>query len=419
MKRSKTLLQCLLIFTGFGILGSADLWAESQINTCLTCHVENDLMPADYLTEDVHQHAEISCVGCHGGDPLAEDMDESMSPEAGYIGIPTRQEMPEFCGKCHSKIEYMRVFQPRIPTDQVDQYYTSTHGKKLLAGDNKVAMCSSCHTSHGILSAKDTRSSVHAFNIPQTCNECHGDAELMATTSHGTNQYDDYAASVHGKALIESSDAGSPACNDCHGNHGAAPPGAESISHICGSCHLNNMEYFKTSVMGQLSQSAEYHSCEQCHGNHLIVIPTDELLNVNESSLCLECHSNGDEGYLAAEAMYTQITQADSLYQAAMVQMKDIQIKGMNDVEIQYVLKDSRQNLIQLRTMVHTFDPVQIAEKAAEGKELSAKAISLASMEISEFNQRRLGFGISTLAFVLLAFAVFLKIKQIDKNKTS
>ncbi|MBC8193282.1 MAG: cytochrome c3 family protein [FCB group bacterium] len=313
----------------------------------------------------------------------------------------------------------MRVFQPRIPTDQVDQYYTSTHGKKLLSGDKKVAMCSSCHTAHGILPAKDTRSSVHAFNIPQTCNQCHGDADLMASTSHGTGQYEDYAASVHGKALIERSDAGSPACNDCHGNHGAAPPGAESISHICGSCHLNNMEYFKTSVMGQLSESVEYHSCEQCHGNHLISAPTDELLNVNESSLCLECHSDGDEGYMAAESMYMQIRQTDSLYQSALLRLKDIQIKGMNDVDIQYILKDSRQNLIQLRTMVHTFDPIQITEKAGEGKELSAKALALASLEISEFNQRRLGFGISTLAFVLLALAVFLKIKQIDKNKTS
>lgn len=241
----------------------------------------------------------------------------------------------------------------------------------------------------------------------------------MASTSHGTSQYEDYAGSVHGQALIERSDTGAPACNDCHGNHGAAPPGAESITHICGSCHLNNMEFFKTSVMGQLSESAEYHSCEQCHGNHLILLPTDELLNVNESSPCLECHSDGDEGYTAAEAMYTQITQTDSLYQTALLRLTDIQIKGMNDVDIQYVLKDAKQNLIQLRTMVHTFDPIQVTEKAVEGKELSTSAMALASLEISEFNQRRLGYGISTLAFVLLALAVFLKIKQIDNSKMS
>jgi len=417
MKRSITYYLSLTLLAGFVLFSTAEIKAESEVNTCLECHIENDIMPMDFHEDDVHQHAEISCAGCHGGDPLEEDMDESMSVENGYIGIPELADIPAFCGKCHSKIEYMRVFQPRIQTDQVDQYYTSTHGMKLKGGDKKVAQCSSCHTSHGILPAKDTRSSVHAFNIPQTCNQCHGDAELMASTGHGTSQLDDYAGSVHGKALIEKGDTGSPACNDCHGNHGAAPPGVESVNHICGSCHLNNMEYFKTSIMGKSSESAEYHTCEQCHGNHAIYKPGDEFLNVHESSLCLECHSEDDEGYVAAETMYMQITQADSLYQEAQLHLHDIQIKGMNDVDIQYKLKDAKQNLIQLRTMVHTFDPIQITEKAGEGKQLSQTAITLAGLEISEFNQRRLGFGISTLVFVLLAFALYMKIKQIDNNK--
>ncbi|MBC8191482.1 MAG: hypothetical protein H8E18_03825, partial [FCB group bacterium] len=109
MKRSITFKQCLIIFAGIALLGPADLLAESQVNTCLDCHMENDIMPGDFHKEDVHQHAEISCAGCHGGDSQAEDMDESMSPDSGYIGIPSRQEMPAFCGRCHSKIEYMRV----------------------------------------------------------------------------------------------------------------------------------------------------------------------------------------------------------------------------------------------------------------------------------------------------------------------
>ncbi len=407
-----------LLLSSIFLLYVPGLYAEESVNTCLTCHEENDIMPGDFRADDVHLHAEISCVGCHGGDPTADDMDESMSAESGYIGIPSRMEMPAFCGKCHSRIEYMRVFQPRIPTDQVDQYYTSTHGKKLLEGSEIVAECASCHTAHGILPAKDTRSSVHAFNIPQTCNRCHGDADRMANTGHGSNQYKDYAVSVHGKALIEKSDAGAPACNDCHGNHGAAPPGTESVNHICGSCHLNNMEFFKTSIMGEGSESSESHSCDQCHGNHLIAKPSDEWLNVSASSICMECHSEGDEGHAAAVSMYSEISQSDSLYQLALLHLEDIQIKGMNDVDIQYVLKDAKQNLIQMRTMVHTFDPALIIEKSGEGKQLSQDAIALAGLEIAEFNKRRLGYGISTLTFVLLAFALYLKIRQIDTSKS-
>ena len=419
MKLSSIRIQIIIMLIGFIIILPRTVFAEAEINTCLSCHLENDLMPKDYIMEDIHQHSGLSCAGCHGGDPTAEDMDEAMSPENGYIGIPAYKEIPAFCGKCHSKIEFMRIYQPRIPTDQEDQYHTSLHGKKLLAGDQGVAQCSSCHTSHGILPAKDTRSSVHPYNIPATCDRCHGDPELMNPRGRKTNQFSDYAKSVHGMALLEKGDSGAPACNDCHGNHGAAPPGAESVSHICGSCHMNNLEFFKTSKMGQSFESADYHSCEQCHGNHAIMEPGDEFLNVHESSLCLECHSDGDEGYLVAESMYTDIKDTDSLYQAAQLHLLDIQIKGMNDVDIAYLLKESKQNLIQLRTMVHTFDADQVAEKAVEGKGLSSQAIELAGDEIHEFNRRRTGFGIATLAFVLLALAVYLKIRQIDSQESN
>ncbi|NQV49161.1 MAG: cytochrome c3 family protein [Candidatus Marinimicrobia bacterium] len=419
MKLTSIYIRILVGLIGIGIMSPRILMAEEELNTCVSCHVENDLMPQDYIMEDVHQHSGLSCAGCHGGDPTAEDMDESMSPDKGYIGIPAYKDTPAFCGKCHSKIEFMRVYQPRIPTDQEDQYHTSMHGKKLLAGDQGVAQCSSCHTSHAILPAKDTRSSVHPYNIPATCDRCHGDSELMAARGRKTDQFSDYAKSVHGTALLEKGDTGAPACNDCHGNHGAAPPGAESVSHICGSCHLNNIEFFKTSKMGQSFESADYHSCEQCHGNHAIMKPSDEFLNVHESSLCLECHSDGDEGYLVAESMYTDIKDTDSLYQAAQLHLLDIQIKGMNDVDIAYLLKESKQNLIQLRTMVHTFDADQVAEKAVEGKGLSSQAIELAGDEIHEFNRRRVGFGIATLAFVLLALAVYFKIRQIDSQESN
>jgi hypothetical protein len=36
------------------------------------------------------------------------------------------------------------------------------------------------------------------------------------------NQYEKFARSVHGIALLKKHDSGAPACNICHGNHGAA-----------------------------------------------------------------------------------------------------------------------------------------------------------------------------------------------------
>ena len=406
----------LVIFTMVFIPESTQ--AESDVNTCLDCHIENDLLPADYFEEDIHEQAGLSCAGCHGGDATVEDMDESMSVENGYIGIPEKEDIPQFCGKCHSKIEFMRVYQPRIQTDQEQQYYTSLHGQKLKGGNHQVAQCSSCHSAHKILPANDTRSSVHPYNIPGTCDQCHGNADLMSSTGHNTKPYEDYARSVHGIAVLEKGDTGAPACNDCHGNHGAAPPGAESVAHICGSCHLSNMEFFKSSKMGESFNSPEYHSCEQCHGNHAILPPDDEYLNVNNASMCLECHDPGDEGYIAAVSMYEDLSRSDSLYGIAQTELHNIRVKGMNDVDIVYTLREAKQNMIQSRTMVHTFDALEVKAITAEGLALSQEAIDLAAMEIGKFNKRRLGFGLSTLAFVLLAFALYLKIRQIDEPKS-
>lgn len=409
-------LYILLFLVGYLITPDV-LLADTEQNTCLECHIEEEAMPEDFMMEDVHQRAGISCNGCHGGDSTSDDMDEAKTKESGYIGVPERKDIPAFCGSCHNRIEYMRVYQPRIPTNQEARYYSSKHGKMLLKGDEEVAQCTSCHSAHKILPVEDSRSMVHPVNIPATCNQCHGDQELMAKFGHKTDPYGEYALSVHGIALLEKGDTGSPSCNDCHGNHGAAPPGAESVTHICGSCHLNNLEFFKTSKMGQSLESSDYHSCESCHKNHAIMKPTDEMLNVSGSSICMDCHEEGDDGYITASILYDRISEVDSSFQQAQIALRNIQIKGMNDINISYLLRESNQNLIQVRTMVHSFDPELITEKAMEGLMLSQLAMEEAAKEIEEFNQRRIGFGISTLAFVLLAIALYLKIKLIERRR--
>ncbi len=152
---------------------------SAENNQCLVCHLDVEYLPDDYLEDNIHLKTGLTCASCHGGDSTSDDEEVAKAPEAGFVGVPSKEAIPQFCGKCHSDIVFMRQYQPRIVTDQVDQFYTSVHGIRLREGDEKVADCTSCHTAHGILSARDTRSSVHALNVPQTCNKCHGDSEYM------------------------------------------------------------------------------------------------------------------------------------------------------------------------------------------------------------------------------------------------
>ncbi|HEX5132984.1 MAG TPA: cytochrome c3 family protein [Candidatus Krumholzibacteria bacterium] len=388
--------------------------AQEAVDNCVACHTENDMLPAGHLDADVHMQPGLSCAGCHGGDPTSDDQEIAMSKAKGFRGVPERRDIPAFCARCHSDIEFMRRYQPRIQTDQLSQYLTSVHGHKLAQGDQKVAECASCHTSHAILPASDTRSSVHALNVPGTCGKCHGDADYMASYGIPTDQFDKFKMSVHGVALLENQDTGAPACNDCHGNHGATPPGTTSIGQVCGHCHVNNMQYFSDSRMGHAFTERGFHGCEECHGNHDIHKTSDQMVGTGDKAVCMKCHKAGDKGYVSAGQIYEHLTGLASVYAQAENAKQEVERIGMDDVEIGFLLQESHQSLIQARTLVHTFDPDRVKEKTDEGTGKARSALEAAAAQVKDFHVRRRGFGMATLFTTVLVLALFLWIRQME-----
>ncbi len=410
-----------VLITGMVLLGPGLVSGEKQLaytsNTCLACHKDEEVLPEDFFKQDIHFISGILCADCHGGDSAEEDEELAMSARRGFTGVPSKRQIPAFCGKCHSKIEYMRVYRPRIATDQVQQYLQSVHGKKLGQGDEKVADCTSCHSAHRILPASDPRSSTHALNVPQTCKKCHSNSIYMKEYNIPTDQFEQYAKSVHGMALMDKGDLASPACNDCHGNHGATPPGLESISHVCGTCHLNNMQYFSDSKMGEAFVEQKLHGCEECHGNHGIQSTSDNLLGIGEKAICMNCHEQGDDGYITADALHKMLRRVVSLYDSAKVKRNKVQQIGMDDIEIGFLLQEAKQSIVQARTLIHTFDTVKVGQKTAEGYKKTKQAVILADNTINDFYVRRYGFGAATFFITILIVALFFKIREIDKQK--
>lgn len=398
--------------------GAQSLPPEENNDKCFTCHQQEEILPEDFNEDDVHLKIGLTCADCHGGDPTSDDEEIAMSPSKGFVGTPEYNETPEFCGKCHSDINFMRKYNPRMETDQVDQYYTSLHGIELRKGNEDVAQCISCHTAHSILPAKDPRSTVYALNVPKTCNQCHGNSELMSKYNLTADAYEKYAKGVHGIALLKNKDTGSPACNDCHGNHGAIPPGVTSIAYVCGECHVNNMNFFKNSDMGKAFVEKDYHGCVECHGNHEIEPSSDDFVGTSEKAYCINCHKEGDKGFEVAEIIHEEITSLAAIYDSTQVKLEEVRRKGMNDLDIEYIMKDIKQNLIQSRTAVHTFDPEKVKEKTTEGKKYGEEAIAKANAEISEYYTRRNGFAAATLLITLFIIGLYLKIKDMSKKKT-
>ncbi|UCF37034.1 MAG: cytochrome c3 family protein [Acidobacteriota bacterium] len=329
----KLLKSCLLLLP-FLVFSAVAAPAETS---CTKCHGDPEFLgeeAAQVVTDfakGVHAAVGLSCHDCHGGNPAlehAEDMDAAMDSnfrENRYIGSPMRTEIPSRCGSCHSDPAYMRTFRPDARVDIEQEYWTSQHGIALKSGDTAVATCTDCHGVHGILRVNEVTAPVYATNVAKTCSTCHSDAEKMAgrTTPSGSpipiNQFALWEVSVHAKALLEKNDLFAPTCNDCHGNHGATPPGLASISFVCGQCHGREAELFRDSAKhdgflahnefladagaGQCEMCHEFESvppflenlasfseCTSCHGNHAVLRPTTAMLSPLPDSPCAFCH---------------------------------------------------------------------------------------------------------------------------------
>ena len=153
-----------------GLLASmpAGVFAQAK-NSCLDCHFALDpplRVTPEQFSQDIHAQKGLNCASCHGGDPTNEDPEVAMGRAAGFRGKIQRAQIPVLCAKCHSDAAYMRRYNPSLRTDQLSQYQTSVHGKRLRVGDGKVAVCTDCHGVHDLRPATDARSKVHSLNVP-------------------------------------------------------------------------------------------------------------------------------------------------------------------------------------------------------------------------------------------------------------
>ena len=123
----------------------------ADVTVCLQCHPGQPgplSEPVALWEQSVHQENGIACQDCHGGDPT--DFAMAMSPERGFVGVPSHEEVPGFCGKCHIGVK--------------EDYDASAHGKALTSGGPN---CVTCHNSHDV-----KRASLDLIN-QELCSRCH------------------------------------------------------------------------------------------------------------------------------------------------------------------------------------------------------------------------------------------------------
>lgn len=388
--------------------------------SCAVCHlamgVEHLTKPAELYQADVHAAKGFGCVACHGGDGTKMGLD-AKEREKGYIGKPTPLQTVELCGRCHSDASFMRRYNPSLRVDQVAEYFTSVHGKRLKEQkDPKVATCASCHTPHAIRPPNDSRSSVHPTRVASTCGSCHAKAEYMASYKIPTDQLEKYQQSVHWKMIINKSDLAAPTCNDCHGNHGAAPPGVSSVANVCGQCHAVNTELFNKSAHSKIFAQMGISGCATCHSNHAIVETSDAMLGGGDKSACATCHPPGSSGSALAVGMLGSIDRLKAGYERALVVLKDAEHAGMEVSQPLFDLNEARTTLIKARATIHGFDQALLDKEIEPGLAVTEKAYARGVKAMNELQFRRKGLAVSAVIIFALIIGLILKIRQMERT---
>lgn len=375
---------------------------------CVDCHSDQ----AEAFKQDVHARFGFTCADCHGGDASADDQAKAMSKAKGFRGKSARTAVPALCARCHSDAAFMHRYKPQQRVDQLAQYQTSVHGKRLAAGDAGVANCADCHGAHGIREVRDALSPVHPLHLPETCAHCHADKAHMAKYKIPTNQFAEYRTSVHWEAVAKRGDLSAPTCASCHGNHGAAPPSVSSVAAVCGTCHVLIEETFNKSPHAQAFASTGG-GCTVCHSNHAIHTPSGAML-ADKDAVCSGCHEADSAGGKTAVAMAALLGKLDGRLKQADDILNRAKRDGMEVSEAQMQQMEAREALIKARVAVHGANLATVEQAAKPGLDLAAAGVRAGNQALRERDRRRMGLGVSLLAILLTLAGLWVAIRALE-----
>jgi predicted CXXCH cytochrome family protein len=417
-------------------------------NNCILCHGNKDVWEGAqlklFVTEadlagDIHWQSGMRCQDCHGGNPATEELRQAHATEDGFRKVASPKDVPEFCGKCHADIEYMRRYRPSPRTDQLAEYWTSDHGRQLkTAGDLKVATCISCHdrphgsgaerATHGVRPVNDPASLVYRTRVAKTCATCHSDRKLMAGRQyHGQplpcDQYDEWTQSVHGKALLEKGDLSAPTCNNCHGNHGAVPPQIDSVANACGVCHGKVAKLFADTRMRHKFELEGLPGCATCHGSHAIRQPSDAMLGMQTGAVCVRCHEQGKYGATLAGAdtarkLRSDLERLKGGIQQAQDTLGEAERLGMEVSKPRFTLRTASDALTNARALIHAFQPAPVEKALTDGQGVVEEVQQQADRALQEHTSRRIWLAASLAPILLVILLLLLYIRTLPAARS-
>jgi cytochrome b subunit of formate dehydrogenase len=256
---------------------------------CSNCHakISDEYFASSHGKDHLEDNPNVPyCTDCHGEHDVKSHLDET--------SFTFRSTIPTLCGNCHKKDSDVEQISQLHEVSAFTDYSKSIHGIGLIEkGLLPSAICTDCHNSHMILGLENPKSSVYYKNILATCSTCHrgifkkftksihffheGETEEklpICSDCHSShtissvekdkfmteitdqcgfchqNLSDTYFETMHGKAYhLGYLDAAK--CSDCHGAHEIrdvndpnSTVGYKNVVATCQKCHEDANERF-------------------------------------------------------------------------------------------------------------------------------------------------------------------------------
>ncbi|MHC4933000.1 MAG: cytochrome c3 family protein [Planctomycetota bacterium] len=260
------------------LLAATTLAEDTDNETCLECHSDNEIMEGKGLVDPkvfkASAHGNVECISCH------YELEETEYPHA------TGLERVD-CAECHEK--------------QGEQHANSGHGKAAGRGDALAPTCRACHGNHDILPHTDPKASTYFFNVPLLCARCHKEgSEVTLTHDLGQDEvFKHYSQSMHGDGVYRKGIDKTAVCTSCHTSHEIRPhedPKSsihpDNVAQTCMQCHALIERVHRRYVEGKLweEKPGEPPACVECHPPHRLL--DEEYASSAQDQNCQRCHDN-------------------------------------------------------------------------------------------------------------------------------
>jgi predicted CXXCH cytochrome family protein len=220
---------------------------------------------------------------------------------------------------------------------------------------------------------------------------------------------------VHGRLLLEEGDLSAPVCNDCHGNHGAAPPGIASVRNVCGQCHSVMAEFFDQSAHGEIFNERDLPGCATCHEHHAVQPVSDDALAQRAVDVCNRCHLPPDTLGVQFERMAAVLDSLLDAEEASRALLEEAENAGMEVSQAFFELEDVNNVQTRAHSAIHAFRVAPVREEVAAGLAITARAEERGREALEEHRFRRVGLGLSSAIILLLIVGLLLKIRQLER----